>query len=284
MAKTWTSTFYIYLIISCQMLPLCSMRAETDFEDELEAGHKEDSALQATLRVTCGSPRPTDDLDWVMNPLNADLHSTYEPEVECNSDAVESGTITTSPRDRATKVGDWVGLAKSGASLVGAVVGDVAEAVAEASPVGVILTLQSAANSHLDRNALKRQLQEARARQDRGGEAEALCLLELNMFNRKVLIASTAIGIAGLVGAIATLGTAAPIIVTVGMLLKRFAQKKRTALKKMECAELQTSVDAVDEAQLRADLGSCDPNQQTPCDSTIVWTVNPLYAAMHGGA
>ncbi|CAE7294270.1 unnamed protein product, partial [Symbiodinium sp. CCMP2456] len=207
------------------------MRSEADFEDEIEAATSKDAnALRSLLAVKCGEPKATEELNWVMNPLN---------------------------------VGDWVSLGKSGASLVGAVVTDVAEALAETTPVGIILTLQSGMNSHLDRNELKRQLQEARAANSPGAEAQALCLLELNMFNRKVLIASTAIGIAGLVGAIASLGTAAPIIVTVGMLLKRFVQKRRTSRETKKCAELQEEASAVSESELRTELGDkCDPNQE----------------------
>ena len=63
-----------------------------------------------------------------------------------------------------------------------------AEAVADATPVGIILTVQSGINSHLDRRALKRQLETARAAANSTAEAEAVCLLELNMFNRKVWV------------------------------------------------------------------------------------------------
>ncbi|CAE7197304.1 unnamed protein product [Symbiodinium sp. CCMP2592] len=284
MARNWTSAFYIYLIFSCQMLPLCtSMRSEADFEDEMQArGESTDAnALRSLVGLKCGEPKPTDEINWVMNPLNADLHEDLEPEVTCNSSVVESGKVTL--RGEAAKVGDWISLGRSGASLVGAVLTDVAEAVADTTPVGIILTVQSGMNSHLDRNELKRKLQEARAAKDRTGESEALCLLELNMFNRKVLIASTAIGIAGLVGAIATLGTAAPIIVTVGMLLKRFVQKWNTRRREKKCAEMQEDVSSVKESDLTEKLGDCDPNQAADCDSGIVWTINPLYLALHGG-
>ncbi|CAE7884829.1 unnamed protein product [Symbiodinium sp. KB8] len=288
MAKTWTSAFYIYLIFSCQMLPLCtSMRSEADFEDEIEATPSKDAnALRSVLGLKCGVDKAPDETHWVMNPLNAALHGPggsdedLEPTVECESSKVESGSL----RSRATKVGDWISLGKSGASLVGAVLTDVAEAVADATPVGIILTVQSGINSHLDRRALKRQLETARAAANSTAEAEAVCLLELNMFNRKVLIASTLIGIAGLVGAIASLGTAAPIIVTVGMLLKFFVQKRRTRRETQKCADLEAEASAVSESDLRTQMGSkCDPNQAADCDTGIVWTINPLWTALHGG-
>ncbi|CAE7831588.1 unnamed protein product [Symbiodinium necroappetens] len=123
MAKTWTSAFYIYLIFSCQMLPLCtSMRSEADFEDEIEATPSKDAnALRSVLGLKCGVDKAPDETHWVMNPLNAALHGPggsdedLEPTVECESSKVESGSL----RSRATKVGDWISLGWRGADRCG---------------------------------------------------------------------------------------------------------------------------------------------------------------------